>query len=170
MKIRKTTEKDLTAVLALYAQARIFMAKNGNPDQWGDGYPEPELVEWDIARENSYVCVEITEAKGQEEILAVFFYSTEADADYAVIEGGDWLSDAPYGVVHRIAASSRRRGVASFCLDWAYAACGNLRIDTHEKNIPMRKLLQKQGFAYCGKIHTQDGSCRMAFQKNAVAS
>ena len=56
MEIRKATMEDLPRILALYEQARAFMKANGNPDQWGDNYPEPELVRQDIAGGHSYVC------------------------------------------------------------------------------------------------------------------
>ena len=41
---------------------------------------------------------------------------------------------------------------------------GGIRVDTHEGNIPMRKMLEKQGFVYCGVIHLADGSPRVAYQ------
>ena len=43
--------------------------------------------------------------------------------------------------------------------------CGNLRIDTHEKNIPMQGCLAKNGFARCGIIYLEDGDPRIAYQK-----
>ena len=49
MEIRKAAEADLDEILEIYSQARRFMAKNGNPSQWGDVYPPRKLVEADIA-------------------------------------------------------------------------------------------------------------------------
>ena len=39
MQIRHTKPEDIPAVLALYEDARRFMAQNGNPNQWTGGYP-----------------------------------------------------------------------------------------------------------------------------------
>jgi len=159
MEIRGTKLSELPALLGLYAQAREFMKENGNPSQWGSSYPEEEIVERDIRSGCSYVCEE------DGIILGTFFFQAAPEPDYVRIYGGEWLDDAPYGVVHRIAANSRRKGVASFCLDWAFGQCGNLRMDTHRDNLPMQRLLEKKGFVRCGIIYIRDGSERIGFQK-----
>lgn len=49
MRIRKTEEKDLARLMELYARAREFMAKNGNPNQWGPtNWPPKDLICDDI--------------------------------------------------------------------------------------------------------------------------
>ena len=68
-------------------------------------------------------------------------------------------------MIHRITARQGVRGAASFCIAWCYEKCGNLRIDTHQDNLPMRRCLERNGFSYCGIIHIADGSERIAFQK-----
>lgn len=169
MYIRKSTMEDLPEILELYRQARKFMRDHGNAGQWGDSYPEPEIVIRDIREGNSYLCVERVKETGAERPLAVFFYSGQADPDYDRIDDGEWMNDAPYGVVHRIASGfGGRRGAASFCIAWAFEQCGNLRMDTHRDNIPMQKLLKKSGFVRCGQIYIRDGSPRIAFQKIPV--
>jgi RimJ/RimL family protein N-acetyltransferase len=50
------------------------------------------------------------------------------------------------------------------------AQCGNMRIDTHSNNLPMRRVLEKNGYQYCGIIYVRDGSERLAFQKLADSS
>ncbi len=55
--------------------------------------------------------------------------------------------------------------IASFCLCRALSQCGNLKIDTHRDNKIMQHLLEKNGFKYCGIINTDDGTERMAYQK-----
>ena len=64
IEIRKTTVSDLDRVMEIYDIARDFMAKNGNPTQWGDGYPVRALIEEDIERGESYVFVEGDEIHG----------------------------------------------------------------------------------------------------------
>lgn len=159
MRIRPSTYADLPAMESIYAGARSFMSENGNPDQWAGGYPRRDLLEQDISLGRSYVC----EDGG--EIVATFVFALGEDPTYAKIYDGAWKNSAPYGVVHRIAAARRSRGVAGFCLDWCYGRCGNIRIDTHRANLPMQRALRKYGYEYCGVIYLADGSERIAFQK-----
>ena len=42
MKIRKSTEADFDRIMQIYAHARDFMAKTGNPNQWGPTHWPPE--------------------------------------------------------------------------------------------------------------------------------
>ena len=161
MEIRKTKIEELDQVMAIYAYARQFMAKTGNPNQWGNVKPRREWIVADIEKGNSYVCVE------GNEIVATFFYNNEPDPTYAKIYGGAWLNDKAYGVVHRIASSGTVKGAGAFCLSWAFKQCGNLKIDTHRDNVVMQNVLKKNGFAYCGIIYLEDGSERIAFQKDA---
>jgi len=99
------------------------------------------------------------------EILGVFCYFLGEDPTYQSIEDGAWINDRPYGVIHRIAVAVHQRGVASACFSWCYAACGNVKIDTHRDNIPMQRSLEKNGFSRCGIIHLANGDPRIAYQK-----
>ena len=56
-------------------------------------------------------------------------------------------------------------GMAQRIFDWCFAQYPNLRIDTHRDNHPMRNAIRKFGFTYCGIIWTDDGTERLAFQK-----
>ncbi len=159
MEIRKAEGHDRERILKLYAMAREFMRQNGNPDQWGNHHPPAETVEKDILEGKSYVCVE------EDTILAVFFYDEGPEPDYLAIYDGAWLNDEPYSVVHRIAAPTGKKGVASFCIRWCCERSGgNVRIDTHEDNIPMQRMLEKNGFVRCGTIYIRDGAKRIAYQ------
>ena len=159
MKIRKAQDTEIGILMEKYENARRFMEEHGNPTQWGKTYPTRACVEEDIREGNCYVCEE------EERIIGVFYYRPGNDPTYEVIEGGEWISGAPYGVVHRIMSDGTVKGTASFCLEWALKQCGNLRIDTHRDNTVMQRLLQKNGFSYCGIIHIEDGSERLAYQK-----
>jgi len=159
MRIRKTTMDDFTAVMKIYHDAQDFMKIHGNPGQWGTFYPTDELVKSDIMNGTSYVCTEA------DMVAAVFVFKSGPDATYVRIYDGAWLNEKEYGVVHRIASSHSVRGAASFCIDWAFNQCGNIRIDTHADNIPMQHLLEKLGYTRCGIIHTFDGTDRFAYQK-----
>lgn len=159
MDIRKTTFDDLDVILKLYENARSFMARTGNPTQWNTTYPPITMLEQDIIDGHSYVC-----EKGRR-IIATFYFRVGKDDTYARIYEGNWINDAPYGVVHRITSDGSVKGAASFCINWALSQCKNLRIDTHRNNRIMQHLLEKNGFTYCGVIYVEDGSERIAYQK-----
>ena len=55
MYVRRSNMEDIPAMMELYAQARVFMRENGNPNQWDENYPSRELLEKDIAFGNSYI-------------------------------------------------------------------------------------------------------------------
>lgn len=159
MEIRKTGIEDLAEIMRVYETARVFMAQNGNPTQWGDSYPNEELIRQDIAQGISYV------GEQDGEIESVFVYFKGDDPTYQVIENGNWVNDEPYGVVHRIASRGKVKGAGTQCILWGFAQCGNLRIDTHDDNKVMQHVLEKNGFVKCGRIYTDDGTPRIAYQK-----
>ena len=156
--IQKANLSQLPQILKIYEKARQFMAQSGNPDQWGTAYPPEEMIRQDIRNGHSYVNLE------GDHIRAVFYFAVETDPTYAYIEGA-WLNDEPYGVIHRIAVGDSGKGVAAECFDYVAQRCDNIRIDTHEKNIPMQRCLAKNGFTRCGIIYLEDGDPRIAYQK-----
>lgn len=167
MYIRKAKIEELDRIMEIYAYARTAMAEAGNPKQWGaTNWPPQNLIVQDIALGKCHVCC-IADGDG-ERIAGVFYYDYghDIDATYRKIEAGAWLSDAPYGVVHRIASDGTTKGVGTFCINWALAQCGHLRIDTHGDNKIMQNLMQKLGFERCGIIYVEeDNDPRIAYEK-----
>ena len=163
MEIRHSTKDDVERIMEIYEYARNFMAENGNPNQWGaTHWPPKQLIHEDIAKGNSYVCVQ------DEKIVGTFFFIMGRDIEptYGHIEGGQWLDDSPYGVVHRLAGDGSVKGIGECCLKWAYEKCGHLRVDTHGDNKIMQNLLAKMGFTYCGTIYLEkDNDPRLAYEK-----
>ena len=158
MDIRKAKMEEMDQILDLYQAGRDFMRKTGNLTQWVNGYPSRELLQEDIEKGNLYVA---EEGNGLE---AVFAFIPGKDPTYAKIEGA-WLDDIPYWTIHRIVTSMRVRGLSGQIFAWcAERSGGSLRADTHEDNAPMRHVLEKFGFVYCGVIHLEDGSPRRAYQ------
>lgn len=157
--IRKAKTEELDSIMEIYAKARAFMAANGNPDQWADGYPRRELIEEDLSREQLYVY------ETKDGIGAVFVFFIGEEPAYAKIWDGAWLNEEPYGTLHRIAVARYGEGIASKCLQWCYEQCRNMRGDTHEKNKSMQRLFGKNGFTKCGLVMVEDGTERIAYQK-----
>ena len=164
MEIRHTEYTDVDRIMDIYAYAREFMARTGNPNQWGKtNWPPRALILEDIAAGKSYVC----EQDGR--IVGTFFFDSgpEIEPTYETITDGAWIGPEEYGVVHRIAGDGSRKGIGSFCINWAYEQCGrHLRIDTHPDNHVMQSMLAKLGFVRCGIIYIQqDPDPRLAYEK-----
>jgi len=156
-RIRMTTETDVPEVMKLYVGAREFMRTHGNPNQWGSSWPTEKLIRRDIERQKHYVCL------SGESMAAVFYFDIGHDKLYDELEDGEWLkTNDTYGMIFRIAASGLVAGAASYCVNWAFRQCGDLRIDTREENRPMIGMLEKNGFQYCGHLKL---SVRRAYQK-----
>ena len=161
MTIRPTTYADIDALLDIFAYARAQMNADGNPTQWGDGYPSRKQIESDIQRGVSYV----VENKGQP--CATFVFIIGEDPTYTYIEDGEWLDDTlPYGTIHRIASNGEQRGIFPIVLHWCTAQCPNIRIDTHQDNKRMIHLIEQAQFVRCGIIYTRDNSPRIAYQRS----
>ena len=173
MQIRKATMNDLPDILAIYAYARKYMKEHGIDEivvhapyiiNLGNSV-KPEtfsLATQDIQSDCLYVC--IIQIEEDEQIGGVFYFHREEDPDYQTIDGS-WLNDRPYAVVHRVATAPGTKGVATFCLNWAYEQFPNIKIDTHDDNIPMQHLLVKLGFTCCGHTTLQNGDIRLIYQK-----
>lgn len=161
--IRKATRDDLPAILEIYGAARRLMAERGNPGQWGDGYPQEEILSDDIARGRLYavydeMCCSLSIG---DRIRGVFMFEVAPDPTYRYIEGGEWLSESEYGVIHRIAGSG---GVFDEAFAYCRDICPHLRADTHRLNSVMRHLLTTRGFSYRGIIYVRDNSPREAYE------
>lgn len=158
MAVREATIQDIDVLMEIYETARRFMAENGNPTQWPQGYPSKKILLKDMAAKQLYVY----EQNGEIEGAFVFFIGE--DLSYAKIDG-KWLNEEPYGVIHRIASRQRVPHVGQSILNYCFTKIKNLRIDTHEDNIPMQNMLKKNGFVYVGEIELLSiHESRMAFQ------
>ena len=157
MIIRKTLDTDIPAVMAIYDAARAFMREHGNATQWPVGTPSAEQLKSDIAAGGSYVC----EENGR--VVATFAFLPGPDSSYDVIEDGQWRSDAPYAVLHRVASDGTTHGVAAVMFAFAKERVDHLRIDTHQDNLPMQGAIAKAGFERAGIVYVSDGTPRVAF-------
>lgn len=155
--IRKAEYADLEKIQEIYEHARQFMARTGNPSQWGSHYPESSLLLSDMEGENLFVIEDGT-------IHGVFAFFTEPDPTYARIENGAWLDDGAYGTIHRV-ASDGSGGIFSAVLAFAAAHNPHVRIDTHEDNKVMQHVLERHGFQRCGIIYLINGEPRIAYER-----
>ena len=163
MVILPATEADLQAVIELVAQGRAALARQG-VDQWQDGYPSPETIRRDL------LCGDgrIVRIDGAAAAYAAFVF--DGEPAYDAIDG-QWLTDEPYVLVHRIAVvdGERGRGVAAEFLHRVETLAQErgvkaFRIDTNFDNQTMLRLLERTGFTYCGKVVYRSGE-RLAYDK-----
>jgi len=159
MEIRKSNPEGINEIMHCINTARQLMRESGNQIQWTNGYPSRELMLESIENGFNFLIFE------NDEVVATFDFIIGNDPNYDVIENGTWLNDEKYGVIHRLASNGKARGVAKFCFEWCFSQFPNIRIDTHETNIPMQKVLEKLGYEKCGIIYVADGTPRLAFQK-----
>lgn len=159
LEIRKTRKEDIPQIKQIFATARQFMASNGNPDQWAPTYPSDEQLLNDINNGDSFVVF-----SDSRQIVATFVLHAGIDPTYNTIYEGQWLNDAPYATIHRIASNGKVKGIFRLALQFALNRYDNIRIDTHHNNIVMRNAIMQNGFSYCGIIHCWNGDERMAYQ------
>lgn len=165
MQFRRAVEADIYSIMHIISQAQAYFKEHGI-DQWQNNYPSLEIIKNDIDNENGYV---LSKDNGIVGTVAVSF---DGEKTYEHIYKGEWLTSGEYAVIHRIAVDNNYKGlgisseiirnIEEICLG---KGVHSIRVDTHEENIPMQKLLEGNGFAYCGIIYLDDKSKRIAFEK-----
>lgn len=166
--IRKTTEDDISKIVPIYEEARRTIAALGI-DQWQNGYPSADVLEEDITLAQSYI------VESDNAVCGTFALIKNGEPTYDKIFNGHWLSgddNRNYTAIHRVAISVAKRGggisgeIITYAEETAKAlGHGSLRIDTHRGNVVMRRMLEKNGFVFCGVIYLESGDERVAYEK-----
>ena len=160
MTIRAAYKDDLSVIMTVLEAAKGIMRSSGNAGQWVNGYPSEDVILNDIEKGYGFV-VEDTR------IVGYFAFISSPEPTYSYIEGGSWLDDRPYHVVHRIGSYPEVHGVFKAIMDWCFGQDPVIRIDTHKDNRIMQHCILQYGFTYCGIIYLQSGDQRLAYQKTA---
>ena len=165
MIIRLAEKKDIDRIMQIISDARESIGRLGI-DQWQYGYPTRDIVKEDVMLERSFVVIK------DDEICATFALMLHGEPTYKKIYCGAWISDGEYLALHRIAIESSHKGkgiaeqIVKFICEYGNEnGYSSVRVDTHQGNIPMRKMLEKNGFEYCGTIHLLDGQDRVAYER-----
>jgi|GEM_PF-57269 len=158
LKVKRAQQNDIERICELYRGAQDFMARTGNPNQWGRTYPPRDMVENDVKEGLNFVIYD------EDGIHGVFVLLLEADPCYKLIEDGEWKNDEPYATIHRIASDFKVKGVLKCAVEFALKFKENVRIDTHRDNSVMQSALARLGFEKCGTIYVRDHSPRIAYQ------
>lgn len=165
MQIRQAEQEDLEQIMEIIEDGRRYLKLQG-VEQWQDGNPDIGTIQRDISNQESFLFYK------EGKCVATAMVSVEADPTYEDIEGGAWLSDEVYCVIHRLAIDEGSRGgttcseifelIEDSLLD---EGISSIKIDTHQDNMPMQKVLKKRGFSYCGIIYLAGSDSRLAFEK-----
>jgi RimJ/RimL family protein N-acetyltransferase len=106
------------------------------------------------------------------EIIGTVAVSFDGEKTYDVIYDGEWLSNGEYAVIHRMAVDNayKGRGLSSVLIKYIENICldkgvHSIKIDTHNENISMQRVIKKNNFKYCGIIYVEDKSARLAFER-----
>lgn len=165
MILRKTRQEEINKVLKIIDEAKETLKKN-NINQWQNGYPNKDVILNDIKKSESYVL------DHDGEIIGTTALSFNGEKTYDKIYEGKWLSNGAYAVIHRIAVVKIEglKGIGTEILKKSEEIClskgiRNIKIDTHKDNKAMQGLLLKNNYEYCGVIYLEDGSKRIAFEK-----
>ena len=142
----------------------IARRKEEGSNQWQDGYPNPDVVKNDIAKDVGYVLLQDNLIVGYCAILI------NDEPEYANIIG-KWITDTDFVVFHRVAISENYlgQGLAKKMFQHIEGIARELyiksiKVDTNFDNIPMLKIFEKLGYVYCGEVYFR-GSARKAFEK-----
>lgn len=169
MKLENADLSDVNEIMNIIKKAQIHF-KNQGINQWQNNYPNHQIIKDDIKDNNSYIL------KQDQIIIGTASVSFDGEETYETIYEGEWLSHDEYAVIHRMAVDFNQRGtgVASIFLKEIERLCINngiysIKVDTHRENIPMQKLLLKNGYKECGIIYLKDKNERIAFEKILIS-
>lgn len=94
------------------------------------------------------------------------------DEDYENNLDGIWNLDGSYISIHRVGTISNKRNkgygrkILEFCEEYARENnFKSIRIDTHEDNKSMQRLLKSLGYNNCGIVYLDGRKKRLAFDK-----
>lgn len=160
---RQATLADLSAIWEILQKAIVRRRADGS-NQWQDGYPNPAVIENDIAKRAGFVLVDGDTIAGYCSILI------NDEPAYEQIEG-KWLTTGDFLVFHRVAISEAYLGrglskrLLGFIEDFARENnIPSIKADTNFDNAAMLHVFEKSGYSYCGEVFFR-GSPRKAYEK-----
>ena len=167
---RRMEASDSVAVLEIIEAGKELLKRRGI-NQWQDGYPAKADVLRDVESGSGWVFT------NKDAIAGVISVVRGEEPTYARIDGGEWLTsnEDAYVTIHRVAVHEEwlGSGLSAEMVDFAedisrgYGAV-SLRIDTHERNASVIRLLHSRGFSERGIIYMENGAERVAFEKLLV--
>ncbi|WP_264566209.1 GNAT family N-acetyltransferase [Flavobacterium sp. N3904] len=160
---RKAQISEITPIWDIL-QLAIQRRKEDGSNQWQDGYPNPNVVQKDIEKEEGFVLTD------GEKIVGYCAILINDEPEYAKIEG-QWLTNDDFVVFHRVAISEEYLGKGCAqkmigCIE-DFARHNNIysiKADTNFDNFAMIKIFEKLGYTFCGHVYFRGGQ-RKAYEK-----
>ena len=155
MYFKKATLDDLDTIIDILSDGRNQLAEAG-VNQWQGDYPNPKQVEEDINKGVAYLV-----HSDDHETVGAFSIVPAPDPVYDAMDGKWQLNTDQYLVIHRVAIHSAHAGkgyasgLFNNVIDYIKQNRPDilsLRIDTHEDNVPMQHLIEKNGFTRVGTL------------------
>lgn len=160
---RRATPADTDRIMEIIEQAKRQMWREGK-DQWTAAYPALSDIDADIQQGAAHVMLHAGH------IVAYGAVVLTGEPVYEKIRGR-WLTSRPYVVLHRLAVADEAKGHGvgvqfMHGVERVAAAAGvhSFRVDTNHDNSRMLRLLDKEGFTFCGNVYYRQGE-RMAYEK-----
>jgi RimJ/RimL family protein N-acetyltransferase len=162
--IKISDKKLLPSLMDMYEKAKQLLKSHGS-GQWQNGEPSKQTILQDISVGNLYGLYEGALLIGACAIM-------DKDPSYHFLHEGSWLNQDPYLVIHRfvIDASFHNQGLGARFLSLIEQLAldqmvFNIRVDTHELNLPMKALLNKMSYEVRGKVHFTNIGERIVYDK-----
>lgn len=165
---RKANINDIANIIPIINDAKFFLKKAGST-QWQSGYPNKQTIAQDIENNVGWVLIIDRQIAGYAAVIAGI------EPTYQVIDG-QWANEQDkYVTIHRMAISSKYRGMhlANYFFSSLISLqiannIFNFRIDTFKKNAVMQHLAESNGFIARGTIKVNDpiDPERIAFELN----
>lgn len=162
--VRIATKNDIPFIMEGIAQAKMQL-RSHQSGQWQFGEPSEKTIQHDVELQQYWVLIFENVLIGG---CALLFHETAYDQ----LHKGQWLNNDPYGVIHRFYIHPKYQQKA-FGIKLLHAietkvlslAIHNVRIDTHERNIPMRKMLEKMHYQHVGEAWLFQAGMRFVYHK-----
>lgn len=162
--LEKVQAWELDTCMGIIDAGKAFQREQGFT-QWTDDYPNRDTLRGDIRDGTGYVL------KADGRVAGYMCIDFGGEPAYDKIDG-QWASDEPYAVVHRLAfdAAYRGKGLADTTFRLIEELClakdiHCIRVDTDFPNKRMQHVLTKNGFVNRGVIIFQ-GSRKLAYDKS----
>lgn len=156
--------KDIEICSEIINAGKAFQREQGFV-QWTEDYPNIDIIRDDVQCQKGYA------VKVNGNIAGYMCIDFDGEPAYDDIEG-NWQTEKPYAVVHRMAFSEAYRGmgladIAFHLIEELCLSNGvkSIRVDTDFPNKRMQHILEKNGFVNRGVIIFQ-GSGKLAYDKS----
>jgi len=104
LKFQKAVKADLNSIMNIVRQAQSYF-KDHEINQWQDNYPNLETIINDIKINTVYVLLKENIVVG----IATVIFGLEKNYEY--IYNGEWVNNAEYVVIHRMAIDPNYKGI-----------------------------------------------------------